>query len=324
MTERVFRYFVTALLIFPFIVLVDVFARPVSLGNYDLREILYLLFSIPIGLLVYCAWVQPQVIREMFGPFRPESPVNGEVRPAVYSRINRRNMVFVGLGLGVLLICGCQFALGLTVASKFGLLPVPKTPIDEFEATRMAAVATNLAASPAPNETLAPVETNPGTETVLTETPSSLKGTPTSETVLTATPQTSTLPAKYAVGEQGQVNGIGVTVLGIQSTDSLDTLTPAPDNTFLVLEVVIQNISHKGELPYAPTDFLVQDANGVQYQATSTSLEPSLGSGSLALAGVAQGYISFEVPLTVTGLVAIYGPVDLLGGNPPIQVDLGQ
>jgi hypothetical protein len=88
--------------------------------------------------------------------------------------------------------------------------------------------------------------------------------------------------------------------------------------------VVVQNISHKGELPYAPTDFLVQDANGVQYQATSTSLEPSLGSGSLALAGVAQGYISFEVPLTVTGLVAIYGPVDLLGGNPPIQVDLGQ
>jgi hypothetical protein len=316
MTERTFRYLVTVLLIIPIIALVDVVARPVTQGNRDLREIFYLLVSIPIVLLFYCAWFQPQVTLEMFGPFRPEILAEGDSRTTGVFQLTRQQMTLLGLGLGLLLICGCQFALGLTVAKKLGLLPGPLTPTSDFEMTRMVAAATNRAGGL--------LSTKIPALPALSETPAFLENTPTVESILTETPQVLPGAGLPTVGEPAQVNGISVTVLSIQSTDSLETLTPAPDNTYLVLEVVIQNVSHEGELPYAPTNFSVQDANGVQYQATPISLEPSLGSGSLPLAGVAQGYISFEVPLTVTGLVAIYGPVDLLGGNPPIQFDLGQ
>jgi hypothetical protein len=324
MTERTFRYLVTVLLIIPIIALVDVVARPVTQGNRDLREILYLLFSIPIGFLVYCAWCQPQVIREMFGPFRPENPDEWEFQSAVFSRINRRNLVFIGLGLGVLLICGGQFALGLMVASKFGLLPASQTPTSDFETTQTAAVATGRATNSLPTETPTPLESGPTSESILTETPASAENSPTPESVLPQTPQASPVSEMCAIGEQCQVNGIGVVVLSLSTMDSLDTSTAAPGNTYLVLEVIIQNLGRDDEMPYDPLYFSVQDANGVQYQAATASPNPAIVSGKLPKDSAAAGFVSFEVLSIATGFIATYNPGELLGGNPPIQIDLGQ
>jgi hypothetical protein len=324
MTERKFRYLVTALLIFPFIALVDVIARPISLGNYGLRESFYLLFSIPIGLLAYCAWFQPEVIREMFGPFRPQGPTEAGFQGVVFPRINRRTLIFISLGLGVLLICGCQFALGLTVAQKFGLLPASPTPTSDFEATRMVAAATNQAAGSLLTETPTPIESNSTAESILTETPISPEGSPTIESVLTETPQALPASGMSAIGEQSQVNGIGVTVWDAYTTESIIISTAASGKLYLVIEVVIQNLGRDTEMPYAPTDFILRDANGVEYQANSTSMEPPLGGGNLATGEEAQGYVTFEVPATAIGFVVTYNPGDLLDGNVPLQFDLNQ
>lgn len=330
MTERSFRYLITALLILPFIAFVDGVARPVSRGNHDLREILYLLISIPIVLLAYAAWFQPQITREMFGPFRPEGLGLDGPQANIFSRIDRRNLPFIGLGLAVILICACQFALGLTVANKFRQVFASGTPTTEVEVTQTIVLATDQTSDLTPTDSLISTDTpmptgeSPTVETVLTQTPTSLKFTPTIASALTKTPQTQTASKTYRVGEQFILNGVGVVVTDVLSTGSIASSTAASGYRYLVIEVAIQNLAHDGEIPYSAADFSIRDADGTQYQSSSVAMDPPLDSGSLAKGDSAQGFITFDVPTSASGFIATFTPGELLESNEPVQIDLGQ
>lgn len=315
MTERQFRYLLTALLVLPFIATIDVVVHPITPYSNDLREIFYLLLSIPILFLAYCAWYYPKIIRDIFGPLLRQ----GESQPTSLPTL--ADLTLIGISLGTLLVCGlCGLSLNLVQGA--GLLPsslLSPTPVSAVEALQTASAATNQATPLTPVGTPSPVEDNRTLESALTETSTSATGT-------LQSPTATSLPASAtcAVGEQCLFNGIAITVLTVSKTDSIGSRTAASGNTYLVLEVLIENIGYDSEMPYGPLYFSVQDAESSQYQVTTISPDPSLSSGTLQKGDSTQRFVSFEVKSTATGLVATYDLTDIVAGYGSISIDLGQ
>jgi hypothetical protein len=126
------------------------------------------------------------------------------------------------------------------------------------------------------------------------------------------------------IGERRESGGIALTVLGVSKMESIDYFTPESGNVFLVLEVVIENISRDEETPYNPLYFSVKDSDGFQANTSFASPNPSLQSGDLPKGDKARGFVAFEVRSTASGFVATYEPLVLFGGYEPIRINLGQ
>jgi hypothetical protein len=355
MTERQFRTLITALLVFPLLLGIDAILHPIRPRSGDLRETFYPVFIIPILFLAYSVWVYPQHIREMFGPFRSESLLKNKQLTDLIQSISpqKKKLVLISAAIfGTLVFCTLinvsLFTLWMagqkadTVpASRSGILSTPQpdermqypVPTD-FETATVTESPTGAASQP---EATTPIETPIATVgvtpsgttplTTLTKTPLTTAGvTPsgtTPSTTLTKTPSVSSTQQVCSVGTQCVVNGVGVTVINVSRINSIDTATPAAGNTYLVLNVIIQNVDSGESMLYDPAYFSVQDANGTQYPALSIAPEPVLSSGPLPQGGTADGNVAFEVKSASTGFVTLYAPPALNGSN-PIRIGLGQ
>src|SRR6266540_3213771 len=140
----------------------------------------------------------------------------------------------------------------------------------------------------------------------------------------TKTPRPSATPNIGVVGERKEVGGIALTVLNITRMNGIDFLTPKEGNNFLVIEVLIENVSRVDEVPYNPLYFSVKDFDGYEYPAILIAPDPELQSGKLPKGDKARGFVAFEVKASAGGLVVRYEPIVILGGYEPIRIRLDQ
>ena len=139
----------------------------------------------------------------------------------------------------------------------------------------------------------------------------------------TATTQPAAQPASTAqpttegkVGDRIEVNGIALTVIKVDKTDSLNPVQKAKDgNTFVVVEVLLENTGAASS-PYNPLYFSVKDSDGYQATPTISGSDTSLKTGELAKGDKARGTVAFEVKQTATGLELTYKPLTLSNVSP--------
>lgn len=110
------------------------------------------------------------------------------------------------------------------------------------------------------------------------------------------------------IGERASAAGLGLIVLGTSTTNQINEfLTPQTEgNTFLVLDVVVENLDIAEGAPYNPLYFSIKDAESFEYQPSLIAPAPTLSSGEGAqlLPGErVRGNVAFEVPPTATGFV---------------------
>lgn len=125
------------------------------------------------------------------------------------------------------------------------------------------------------------------------------------------------------VGQRVESTGVGLSVLKVrQQSQVSEYLKPEAGNTYLIVEVVIENLS-KEKAPYNPLYFKVKDAEGFEHNASFIGVEPVLKSGELRAGGKSRGFVTFEVPKTSKGFVLSYEPLVIFGGYEPIEFNLG-
>jgi hypothetical protein len=110
---------------------------------------------------------------------------------------------------------------------------------------------------------------------------------------------------------------MGLTVVSVSKQSEFGPL-------YLILDVIIENVSRNEDVPYAPVDLSVEDSEGFQYSATYWVRYTTLESGTLATGGQARGNVAFEIDPAARGFVATYDPTELPGDHPIIQIGLEQ
>ena len=149
----------------------------------------------------------------------------------------------------------------------------------------------------------------------------------TPESTTTPSPTDTPLPPPTqnvgVVGERRESGGIALTVLSVSKAESIDFFTPDAGNVFLIIEVLIENVSRDEETPYNPFYFSVKDSEGFEANPSIAAPNPSLQSGTLPKGDIARGFVAFEVRATATGLIVTYEPLVLFGGYEPIRINLG-
>jgi hypothetical protein len=335
MTERQFRYLITALLVFPLIFTMDAMIRPIRPRSGDLREIFYPIFIIPILFLAYSVWVYPKHIQEMFGPFRSENLVKDKQLAELLLSIppQRKKLILIFAAIfGILTFCTLinisLFTLR-TAGEKADIIPISRSgilPTSQSDEKMPYPSATEFETAIVTESPTATVTSQPEL-TATIETPLVTAGVTPSVTAqttpLTTTPTVLSTQQVCSVGTQCVVNGVALTIVNVSRINSIDTATPAAGNIYLVLNVLIENVDSGEIMLYAPTYFSVQDSNGAQYSIMSTFPEPILSSGQLPKGGTADGNISFEVKAASSGFVVFYAP-PALNGFSPIRIELGQ
>lgn len=132
-------------------------------------------------------------------------------------------------------------------------------------------------------------------------------------------------PAAPVIGKPGdriEQDGMALTLVNVEEKTELNQFSKAKDGSvFKVVEVVIENVSSDKEVSYNPFYFKVKDADGFEYNA-STSPENSLSSGKLTKGDKARGFLAFEVKIAAKDIVMSYEPLRMSGGPPPIKFSL--
>ena len=119
------------------------------------------------------------------------------------------------------------------------------------------------------------------------------------------------------MGQRILADGIGLTVVSVSKQSGFGPL-------YLILDVILENVSRNEDVPYAPVDLSVEDSEGFQYYATYWVPYTTLESGTLAKGSQARGNVAFEIDSVARGFIATYDPTELPGGYQVIRIDLGQ
>ena len=138
----------------------------------------------------------------------------------------------------------------------------------------------------------------------------------------TNTPQPSLTPDVGAIGEAREAAGVVLTVLNVTKMDNIGFFDPQSGNTFLIVEVVIENSSRSDETPYNPLYFSLKDSDNFEYSISFVSPDPSLKSGTLPLREKVRGNVAFEVRSSAKGFILTYKPLVLAAGFEPIRISL--
>jgi hypothetical protein len=144
----------------------------------------------------------------------------------------------------------------------------------------------------------------------------------------TPTP-TATTPAlgsserPLSIGSRVTAEGAGLTVLSATPTSLVGKLKAAEGNTFLDLEVIIENAS-TAEMDYTPLYFRLHDPSGAVYQPENSAVWPALQSGTLRPGEWVRGHLAFAIPADRNGLRLSYSPQVAPNQTADIWVDLSQ
>jgi hypothetical protein len=128
-------------------------------------------------------------------------------------------------------------------------------------------------------------------------------------------------------GEVGQriesENGVALTVRSAERTTELDGTQAGEGQSFVVLDVLIENGSEEA-LSGGMIPFSLETSGGEPFINAPVGGEDALPSGTLEPGEQAQGLIAFQqVDANISDLILVYEPMEFLAqGIPPIQVDL--
>jgi hypothetical protein len=146
---------------------------------------------------------------------------------------------------------------------------------------------------------------------------------PATETAIpTRTSRPSPTPSVGMIGEAREGGGFVLTVLNVTNMESIEFMTADSGYIYLVLDVLIENVSRNDGIPYNPLYFSVKDADGYEYNTAFIAPDPSLKSGHLPKGEMVRGFIAFEIRASSKGLVVTYEPLVILGGYEPIRISL--
>jgi hypothetical protein len=130
----------------------------------------------------------------------------------------------------------------------------------------------------------------------------------------------------YNVGDQIQLGDSVVTVNSASFSQGGEFITPSTGNTFLNLNITIQNTSSSQEDISTLGQMFIRDAAGNSYQVTPTDKSMEDPSADLDGAVIANskrtGWVGFEIPKSDTGLQFQYNGSIFGGGT--ILVNLGK
>ncbi len=215
--------------------------------------------------------------------------------------VKRTLWVAALFGLGVAFLLGCAPS-GTTT---------PSLRATTTSGTAVAPVSGTVTA--APTATTAPTSTAAPTASAV----------PTSTRAPTAAPTTPAAAAACAVGERCDRGGTALTVNSVKTTDTIDTFpTPAQGNTFLVVDVSIENTGAK-DIPFNPLFFKVRAEDGTESNSTILAPSPSLKTGELTPGEHVRGNVAFEISQSATGLLLLYQPL-VFPQPEAIRVNLGR
>jgi hypothetical protein len=126
------------------------------------------------------------------------------------------------------------------------------------------------------------------------------------------------------VGKRIESAGIALTVVDAYKQETVsEYLKPDPGNVYMVVEVIVENVSRSEETPYNPFYFTIKDSSGYQYNPTIMAPGTPLKSGTLQTGDLARGTLAFEIKSTTRGFVLTYKPLVIFGGYDPIRILLG-
>jgi len=110
------------------------------------------------------------------------------------------------------------------------------------------------------------------------------------------------------VGDRIEQGGVAFTVTKAERNDKPSQFAVAKEgNTFIVAEVLIENVSSADKIMYNPFFAKLKDADGFEYQI-AFGADQALSNGELAKGEKARGNLLFEVKKTAKGLVLSYQP----------------
>lgn len=202
----------------------------------------------------------------------------------------------------VLLLLTCPCALFTAILPS----PTP-TPAVLALATATRTTQPTRTVVPAPTETATPAPTR----------------TPLPTPSPTLLPMATPTPSIGMVGQRREAGGIALTVIKVSKLDQIDEfLKPDDGNIYLVLEVIIENLSRE-ITPYNPFYFRIKDVDGFEYDSAFVAPPPELKAGDLQQGDKVRGNVAFEIPVFAQGLTVTYEPLVLFGGYQPVRVDLG-
>ncbi len=129
-------------------------------------------------------------------------------------------------------------------------------------------------------------------------------------------------PAKNVTGRVGapiSLNAVTVSVVtaDLNAKGGNEFVTPKPGNRFVTVQVLYED-SGTDAYNYNGFDWKLKDASGFSYTSTYADIGPELNSGSIRPREMARGFITYEVPVTATGLV-----LTLTSGGDSATVPLG-
>jgi hypothetical protein len=136
-------------------------------------------------------------------------------------------------------------------------------------------------------------------------------------------PSSTPEPIIGALNERVERGGIALTVLNVSKMDKIDIWTPSEGNIFLVIDVLIENISRDEETPYNALYFSIKDSQSYEYSSSFVYPDPAIKSGNLPKGDKVRGFVAFEVLNAASEYVVAYEPLVIFGGYDPIRVNLG-
>jgi hypothetical protein len=207
--------------------------------------------------------------------------------------MNNKALIFIIVGV----VGGCALALMCVGAA---IIMAPRTPsavvvstgvpIDEPPATEQS---TEPTAEPLPTDTAIPLDTPTPTNNV------------------------------GRVGDTMTQEGYIITLTNIETATAFgDFSTAAEGNQFVAVELLIESAADSG-VHVNPFYVTVKDSEGYEYNGSVFGQEPTLNSqNDLPRGEIMRGWVTFEIPLTATGLILTYEPLTV-GGDVRIRFDLG-
>lgn len=129
-------------------------------------------------------------------------------------------------------------------------------------------------------------------------------------------------PAKNVSGQVGSpnaLNGVTVTVVSadLNASSGNQFINPKSGDRFVAVQVLYENTG-TDTYDYNPFDWKLSDSAGFSYDTTFSGIGPELHAGTIQPGEKAQGYITYEVPTSSTGL-----KLKLTSGDDSATVALG-
>lgn len=141
--------------------------------------------------------------------------------------------------------------------------------------------------------------------------------------VPTRVPSPTPVTADGKVGDRVlSPQGYAITLNQVQESPGTDSFKPRAGDTLVLLDLTVENSANSGIVAFDTPYFFLTDSAGNKYDSSLTVATPEL-SAVLKRGDKKEGWLSFEVPASSSGLVLVYSS-NAFSAPSEIRIDLGR